>query len=266
MTVGPNATSAKDRFHYQSAVFSATGYTSDAEKYAFAHDIYLIPLTFSRFIKTVVDLIHSVTPSAFGSRTQNIAIDLKQFRQAFRNALRPGRRERTPHLDRIVHTLEARRLIKQVVEETEKLRGAALAMINDRFPVFLIPNRHVNLSKLDDLIEVEIRWDRDSWFIDAVHTRQWMTRQWHNVDNPRRLFSFDLPKELFDEYARHDLLSSRPRLSRRDALLLKQENLSEIQASIVTGDGQFRVLTFRLDPYWIHNVREQPEAERSFQG
>ncbi|MHC5726638.1 MAG: hypothetical protein ACYTXY_21370, partial [Nostoc sp.] len=43
----------KARYHYQYAVFSDSDYTSPAQKYAFAHDVYLIPLNSSVFFQPV---------------------------------------------------------------------------------------------------------------------------------------------------------------------------------------------------------------------
>lgn len=44
----------KNRYHYQYAVFSATGYAPQAEDYAYAQDIYLIPLARSRFMEPII--------------------------------------------------------------------------------------------------------------------------------------------------------------------------------------------------------------------
>lgn len=129
-----------------------------------------------------------------------------------------------------------------------------------------VPNRHVDLSQLDDLHNVRIRWQGQNWFIDLVEEESQLREKWPNVDNPHRLFSFNLPEALFAEYARHDLLSGRSRLTHRDALQLKEEALSEIQATIVTDSGQFRVLTMHLDPYWLNELEERLRADDNFRG
>ena len=48
------------RYHYQYAMFSASGFTPDAESYAFAQDIYLIPLERSRYVEHVIKAIRSL--------------------------------------------------------------------------------------------------------------------------------------------------------------------------------------------------------------
>src|ERR1051326_8445979 len=51
------ASSGKQRFHYQYAVFSATHFSEAAEAYAFAHDIYLFPLWRSLFFRPLLQAI-----------------------------------------------------------------------------------------------------------------------------------------------------------------------------------------------------------------
>ena len=59
--------SMKQRYHYQYGIFSASGYTSDAIHYAFAHDINLLVLENSRFIRPIVNSIYQFTDDAVGT-------------------------------------------------------------------------------------------------------------------------------------------------------------------------------------------------------
>jgi hypothetical protein len=45
------------RYHYQKAIFSATPFTAPAQRYAFAHDLYLFPIARSEYFKRVRDAI-----------------------------------------------------------------------------------------------------------------------------------------------------------------------------------------------------------------
>lgn len=66
----------KQRYHYQYAVFSATGYTQEAQRFAFAQDIYLIPLAASRFLEPVLQALRSVRPAAVDDAgNSNIEVD-----------------------------------------------------------------------------------------------------------------------------------------------------------------------------------------------
>ena len=79
----------KQRYHYQYAMFSATGYTKDAQRYAFAHDVYLIPLAASRFLTPVIQSIRNVTPAQPAEeRNLDIPVQMKELRREVRRAIR----------------------------------------------------------------------------------------------------------------------------------------------------------------------------------
>lgn len=61
---------AGGRHHYQYAYFSASDYTIDAIRYAFAQDIYLIPLAKSAYLTAVVECIKSLKDSDFPDRAK----------------------------------------------------------------------------------------------------------------------------------------------------------------------------------------------------
>lgn len=56
VAAGPGQPAAS-RYHYQFAVFSTSEFTADAQNYAFAHDIYLLPLRGSSFFSPIVSAI-----------------------------------------------------------------------------------------------------------------------------------------------------------------------------------------------------------------
>src|SRR5688572_25790108 len=78
----------KQRYHYQYALFSATDYTRDAQRYAFAHDIYLIPLGRSKHIRAIVRTNRAISPVEFGSATMNIDVSVSALRERIRQGLR----------------------------------------------------------------------------------------------------------------------------------------------------------------------------------
>jgi hypothetical protein len=107
-------------------------------------------------------------------------------------------------------------------------------------PLFLVPAHDIDVTTLHDQV-VQIRWDDESWYLDDQHGR--------------RLFTFDLPEQLFDLYAK------RGRLTERRALNLKEETLSEIQATVFQGQ-EARVVRFQLDREWAERVRMRIEERR----
>jgi hypothetical protein len=50
----------RPRYQYVYAIFSSSGYRPNAQRYAYAHDIYLIPLARSAFLQPIIAAIKDV--------------------------------------------------------------------------------------------------------------------------------------------------------------------------------------------------------------
>jgi len=232
----------KQRYHYQYAMFSASGYSSDAQQYAYAHDIYLIPLQNSPFMQPIIRSIRNVSARSFGVEhgNQSIAINLSELRSTVRRRIR-GLADQDIMYEGFA----------EFYSSCNQLNGALLAMIARRFPVFLVPAPGLNINELRPVYDVSIHWDRDGWYLHS------MTR------DGERLFSFDLPPDLFEMYAENGVLSP------ESALELKEEALAEIQGIVTPGADRLnyerptaQVVTFRLDYDWLTRVRNRLHALR----
>jgi len=221
----------KNRYHYQYAVFSATGYTPMAESYAFAQDIYLIPLAQSKFIQPIIDAIDQLGPNV--SR-----IKMPDLRSAIRESLRF--REIWPLRERFPQA--ALEQLEQVINQTQRVNQAILGMLANQFPVFLVRNPEINLENLEPIQPVRIFWDGGGWYLRDARTA-------------RLLFSFDLPLTLFNRYADEGILTA------TRAIDLKVDFLRNIQA-IVTIDDTPRVINFRLDEDWIQQIRTRMRRDQ----
>lgn len=51
------ASVAKRRYHYQYAIFSASEFSLPAQRYAYAHDVHLLPLRRSAFMRPVIEAV-----------------------------------------------------------------------------------------------------------------------------------------------------------------------------------------------------------------
>lgn len=225
----------KKRYHYQYAFFSASEYTAGAEAYAYAQDIYLIPLARSQFIKSLISAIRQVTPQAFGVTPPrySINLDLSHLRWDIRNAIRDGSYDNPGST---VDSPRARNILTRFCRECRRINEAVLAMIDRQIPVFLAPAPDVNLAELENEYQVRIYWDEEGWYLREI--------------TGRILFSFDLPPNLFELYAEEGMLS------RDRALDLKADFFSVIQA-VITVNEQIRLITFKLDREWLYNLRQQ---------
>lgn len=229
---GPSGIANTGRYHYQYAIFSASGYTLDAERYAFAQDIYLIPYERSRFIAPVIQTIRQLTHEDFGAEAWNaIDLNISRLRRAIRDMLQ-GRPTDLIQVPNAVATA-----VNRYVEAISMIKGTLLAVIGRRFPIHLIPAPHLDVRELREHYKVRIWWDDRSWYL-------------RDASNDRELFSFDLPPELFSLYAEHGSLTE----SR--ALDLKSEMLSRFQA-VLNVEQVIRLITFELDRDWIMRVRQR---------
>ena len=172
----------KRRYHYQYAIFSATGYTENAQRYAFAQDIYLIPLAESQFFMPVINAIRNVSPNdASLARNADLRIDLSRLRRQVRDSIRgEAARLDEAQFDGILAGLP------EFITGCRRIAFSLLAVLGGRFPVFLVPAPSLQLNELAADYNVRIfRGPRDrTWYLRDTRT-------------DRELFSFDVPQELF---------------------------------------------------------------------
>ena len=222
----------KSRYHYQYVLFSASKYSSDAERYAYAHDIYLVPLAKSTFLQPVIKAIRKVTAHSFGVGSHD-TIELKttDLRRGVRARLRNPEDLKLSEIlvdyARVIPSLNA------FCQECRRINGALLATIAGRFPIFLVPSPALNIDHLQNEYSVRIDWNERGWYLRSQGTN---------------IFSFDLPRDVFEYYAEQGVLSP------LQALNLKEDVLSEIQAITVIND-RIRIIRFRLDEEWLNRVR-----------
>jgi hypothetical protein len=229
---GPGGIASTGRYHYQYALFSASGYTLDAERYAFAQDIYLIPYQRSQFIAPMIQAIRLLTHEHFGAKAWNaVDVDIGRLRHDIRDLLN-GRTSSVIQLPDA-----ARSAIEGFAEAVSTIKGTLLAVMGRRFWVHLIPAPFLDVRELQDRYKVRIWWDDLSWYLE-------------DTSNGQRLFSFDLPPELFNLYAEDG------RLTESRALDLKSDILSRFHAILNIADVT-RLITFELDRDWITRVRQR---------
>lgn len=229
----------RPRCHYRSAIVSATNFTGPAQRYAYAHDVYLLPMGRSMFFRPVLDKIEACrliqrdawidgpisTRSAYRPRGR-----LRALRMAIRHALR----ERDSNLlishdSAWWHSYQ----IRDFVEETCRLNYSLIATIGPNIPIFLTPGPGIVIDDLRERQDVRIFWDDIGWILRDLRGR--------------KLFSFDLPSDVFNLYAEGGILQP------NRALDLKMDLMSSIRA-LVSSQGQVRLIQFLLDQDWIHDL------------
>ena len=134
---GPNQPAAS-RYHYQFAIFSTSEFTSDAQDYAFAHDVHLLPLRGSSFFSPVVKAIEEAVVEMPRRRGLEVNVEVYGVRQALRERLQSNQ--------------QARRgddfpWLAGVVSATRGVGVSLIATLGMAIPVFLTPRRDLNLNE-----------------------------------------------------------------------------------------------------------------------
>jgi len=242
------------RYHYQYALLSASGYTGPAEAYAFAHDIFLIPVSDSGCLRAVVEAIWNVHAADALVRTdapmleeedwddlglipdskdaeddadRSLKIEMSVLRNYVRENLH-GRVAQRPSTEKG----ESISGLEQVVHSARKLRFGLITMLGGFLPVLLIPSPKIFVEQtIPTEYEVEIVWkpDEQSFYLQDRGSK-------------RALFSFDLPRQPFLDASQ--IRDSVPSWFRR-----KLSESTELKAFLF-GPSGISIITFRLEPNW----------------
>jgi hypothetical protein len=209
-----------NRYHYQCAIISASGFTEDAQKYAFVQDIYLVQVQKSRYFQKVLQSIGDVTHLVFGAedKNANIKINLKELREAVKKRIVDPE---NGNISRIDLPREARDVINRVCRECRNIKIGLLAAINGNFPLFLIPNP----SKLNEIANAATTNDLNT--TEGISIRQDKGKGWVLVYRGEDYFSFDVPVDMFRLYRNQSQLQSRPSVEIQGLLVNLGERVND---------------------------------------
>ena len=215
----------RPRHHYQYAIFSATSFSSYAQNYAFAHDIFLLTLNDSPFLQPVVAAVDGIA--------EHIADRIKEDENLSLGDVRKNVRQRLEGRNNLNDT-PIDLGMDQLIDACAEIRFGLLGMLQGRLPILLVPHPGIHPENLNLVEEVHIFWDNRGWYI----------RRRDGTD----LFSFSLPKRLFELYADEGTLGP------IQALNLKGEMMRSITAFQYLRGGESRIIELRLDEMWLNDV------------
>lgn len=224
------------RYHYQYAIFATCDFTQPSQAFAFAHDIHLFPLARSAFFQPIIPAIEAaaraIAPRLASSKKTAAPVanrpSLSEVRRMARQALAL---EALAEGDDVVSAA-----LTGLREVCTQVGAGYVAMAGGVFPILLIPENQRTVDTLDTNTWVRVRYNGSGWYIEDPERR-------------RRLFSFDLPTQLFDLYAESGALS------RAAAADLKENFLSELQF-VVLKDHLPRLVTLKMDTEWLASLRQ----------
>lgn len=216
-------TTARKRYHYLYAVFSKEPFTKPAQDYAYAQDIYLLPLRRSVYFQPIIRAIDSV---AFDGAEKPSLKNVRRFvRSELLDIYANTPATDNQHLDRL----------KEFVNVCRQRGHGFMTMFGGRFPVFLSAESSLDELYIQPVNQVRIRIQNGNWFIEDL--------------NGRKIFSFDLPEEIFRKYEQSGSLT------RRSLVKIKQEFMSDFYA-YQSRNGRIHLIQFVIDQRWFDQVRE----------
>jgi len=217
-------TIAKKRFHYLYAIFSSNDFTKPAQDYAYAQDIYLLPLRRSAYFSPVIRAIEQVKVNTMTHPPLHL--------------IRTFLRSRLLHIERAMTEDQIPRDLKESLENVIEICGSQnfgfITMFGGRFPAFLVSSPDFKPSQYSQTINVRIRWRDQTWFIEDM--------------DDRRIFSFDLPEEIFSLYA------VRGEIDRQVAADIKGSMMREFYAFYRHNEA-LQLLRFRMDEAWFETIQ-----------
>lgn len=227
------------RYHYQSAVVSASNFTKPAQQFAFAHDIYLIPLGESKFFEPLLAAIKQCGEDGIFELIVKSYPVLKDLRSKIRRTMQ---KESGNNISSDLIAKSGVDALQHIDTETQKLASSLLAVVGQRFPIFLTPAPNLVLKRLHSTQKVTIHPGKTGWHLKNIQGEP--------------LFSFDLPQEIFSLYR-----SQGGYLSPQNTLSIKRDYLAVFKAIVVT-DGRARVINFEVDRNWLDTLLRRKQEQQ----
>lgn len=216
------------RFNYAYAIFSLNGFTRNAQRYAIAHQIFLIQYYHNR-------LFDAVRHTLFQINDKNLYLFFPGLRDISLNDFRLYLRKRFDTVSDIATndislSREGDKLIKELTKSLHDIRGSYFGLLNGEYPIHITSKHPISGIENRDTIDAKV----------YIENAKLIKISFNN----NKLF-FELPDYLAQLFQR---VWSKKRLVAET----KRRTISYIS---ITGiiDGIKRNLIIRLDRDWLDN-------------
>jgi hypothetical protein len=237
------------RFNYHSAIFSTSGYTSGAQRYAIAHQIFLIQYERVSLLQPVIDGLlklsagHIKKAISGGEKariSRRLRNEIRRMLAANGDALQDG--ESALSRAGFRHVLEA------IVQPLLGIRGSYFGMLQGKWPMHLLARNPLPEVAFEDRDEVACRVygrESDRWSFSPVDAAEGDPR-WFRLE-------FDIPDEVlaFVQAARTDPVA---------LAQVKQANFSFLDLAGRIGSVH-RQVRLRLDEDWLDAYLQRLRAK-----
>jgi hypothetical protein len=174
----------KQRHHYQSAIFSVSGFSKPAQRFAFAHDVFLVPLERSKFLRRLVHSLQQLPKPLLISAGSNLnASSLREdVREVIEQLNLKTRAFSVAPNSALATLLASAQGLEVVLAALRQVQGLLILMLGDGLPVVLAAASPESLSALRQDMVLDLHFDPESL-------------SWLLSDASRTLFSFGLNAE-----------------------------------------------------------------------
>lgn len=238
------------RFNYHAAIFSASGYTSGAQKYAIAHQIFLVQYRRLALLEPVIIALLSLRPvhlAAVGKAGSERQIS-RAVRVRVRSLLRVAEPDEVPPVDAFTAPGQ-RYLVDEIINPLREIRGSYFGMLQGKWPMHLLSPHSLPAVTFEgrDVVRCKV-WGReaDRWSFSPVGIQEG-DEGWFRLE-------FDLPEEI----------AGIVHAARQDAFALaqiKQEQFSFLDVAGKIG-GVYRQVRLKLDPDWLEAYLQRIAARQ----
>jgi len=235
-------------YNYHTAIFSTSGYTKNAQRYALAHQIFLIQYQSVQILRPIIDAILNFTIDHFARNPENSPKRIQAIRSEIRSGLRMPLSE--PEYDRSVFSEEGQAyLYERLISPLRDIKGSYFGVLQGRWPMHLVSLHELPAGPFEDVDEIRCKvygFESDTWSFSPIGYREGEPG-WFRLE-------FDLPEEIarLVGESRHDPVQ---------VAHIKQEHFSYLDLSGKIGGIQ-RQIRFVLDTEWIRQYIDRMERRR----
>jgi hypothetical protein len=157
------------RFNYHAAMFAANGYSDPTERFALAHQVFLIDYSHVASMRPVVDALFELQIDDFDELAQQgRRHGLTQIRHGFRQLLRPEANESAGTL---FSDGSFGKFHDRLLPAIRQLRGSYSGMIEGIYPIHLISRKEIPLRLIRERgeirCEIRVSDDGQTWAFES---------------------------------------------------------------------------------------------------
>jgi len=141
------------RFNYTYAVFSLYGFTKNAQRYAIAHQIFLIQYYYTPLFKGIRNILARINKQTGRKYFNNLnKFDLKDFRKMISDFLKTG----DPGTLGKYFNGKGQNLMSKLRDKLEKINGSYFGLLNGEYPIHILSKKPIRGIEDRDVIEAKV--------------------------------------------------------------------------------------------------------------